>query len=93
MEFLALVLLAPLIWAGAEGSPSSTAEEIPKIVVETVNHTVPRVEAEDGRWSIAPPLDSSLTMTVLEYKSVSEPRGPASVRTGIRRVDVIVTAP
>ena len=93
VEFLALVLLAPLIWSGAEGSSDSSTSVVQENSVYVAPRTSPRIETADGRWSISPPIDTSLTMTVVEHKLNATVRGPASGETSFRRIDVIVSAP
>lgn len=98
MEFIALLLLAPLIWSS---DPASTVPAPTEIVGEVASReatstpnssALAQIESVDGQLQIRPPRDQSLTMTVVEHRpTATSLRGPASVAS--RRIDVIVSAP
>lgn len=82
MELIAILLLVPLIsFSSGEPTPEVSKALDPR----------PVVAFAEGQWTITPPEDESLTMTVVETRPPA--RGPASAQSAGRRIDVIVTAP
>lgn len=88
MEFLAIFLIAPLIWStGLSDSLSSDAKKTESAVRPP---SIARIEDREGRLVLIPPQDDSLTMQVTEDRSDASGRSPAS---NSRRIDVTVSAP
>lgn len=90
MEWLALLLLAPLLQSGFE---SSTAQEREKSTpIEAHLASVPTMREEAGRLHIEPPSNRLLTMRVVKIQPAPLRRGPASDAVQDNYV-VIVSAP
>lgn len=86
VEFIAMLLLAPLIWTSThQSAPDASSSEI------AAPSSLPRLEAQLDRVEIHPPSDGRLTMVVLEHgRGAQGSRAPASVS---KTIEVIVTAP
>lgn len=95
MELIALLLLAPFIWTSnlqsvdGPGAEASMGNSVITVVSQTSAR--PMVESHPGKFIIRPPVDSRLSMTVLEHPRGLE-RGPASVSNS-KSIEVIVSAP
>lgn len=86
VEFLAIFLIAPLIWSTGFSDATDTKKEN----VKPRPSSIARIEDREGRMVLMPPQDASLTMEVTENPGEAGGRAPAS---NIRRVDVTVSAP
>ena len=94
VEFIAFLLLAPLIWSSVNPTmPPDQASQAIQVVADSMSR--PKVELNDGQYVIHPPKDSGLSMTVLERNPQAPARSPASVASvkSRRIIEVIVSAP
>ena len=85
MEFLAIFIIAPLIWStGISDSVESDEVAAPR------PSSLARIEDRQGRLVVIPPQDRTLTMEVIERRGAVSGRAPAS---SSRLVEVTVSAP
>ncbi len=90
MEWLALLLLAPLLQSGFEFSIVQEREK--SAPIEAHLASVPTIREETGRLHIEPPSNRLLTMRVVKMQHAPLRRGPASDAVQESYV-VIVSAP
>ena len=99
VEFIAIFLLAPLVWTSlgtSQPTPVPGEQGIQPVAAEAKSDMArPVVESSDGQLVIRPPRDTNLNLTVLELREGR--RGPATTEgltpRPTRTIEVIVSAP
>lgn len=97
VEFFSLLVLLPMMWLGSMEKPEVQVKStVSNQHTARAESSEPRMAQGQQGLSIDPPMDRSLTMTVLSFSTAKEStRGPASVDQGpgSAYLEVIVEAP
>ncbi len=101
VEFIAMLLLAPLIWSSTHDTSAHDAsvqqEMSPIVTIAAISTSQPHIENRQDGFVIHPPSDKRLTMLVLKHSlDQKTSRGPASAvdsEVNSKMIEVIVSAP